>query len=261
MFADTHAVPKIALLSDIHANLHALRAVLDEIRGMDIDRIVFAGDTVGYGPHPAECVSLVREIGDSVLGNHDFYAITAKRHPGVIPSDPESRTNPVWAGIHHAVHHLQEEDFTWLESLPRLMEIPGAILSHAALHDQAHWPYLLSASDASPTLEMLARCKIDIAFVGHTHRQEWFLMPGTTPLEIIEPQNKFRLRTGSICAVVVGSVGQPRTADNRAAWTLWDSDERSFEFRRTSYPFRETAQAIRDAGLPESSGRRLLGGA
>ena len=254
-------MPKIALLSDIHANLHALQAVLDEIRGMDVDRIVFAGDIVGYGPHPAECVRLVREAGgESVLGNHDFYAITAKRHPGVIPADAESRANPVWAGIHHAVDHLDEDGFDWLESLPRLMEIPGAILSHAAIHDQAHWPYLLSPSDAMPTLEMLARCGIDVAFVGHTHRQEWFLMPGATPLEMLVPETKFRLRPGSVCAVVVGSVGQPRTADNRAAWTLWDSDARSFEFRRTIYPCRETARAIRVAGLPESSGRRLLGG-
>lgn len=251
-------MPKIALLSDIHANLHALRAVLDEIRGMDIDRIVFAGDTVGYGPHPAECVQLVREAGgESVLGNHDFYAITAKRHPGAIPSDPESRANPVWAGIHHAVHHLDEDAFTWLESLPRLMEIPGAILSHAAIHDQAHWPYLLSASDASPTLEMLARCKIDIAFVGHSHRQECFIMPGTPGFEVISPETRFHLQEGSVCAVVVGSVGQPRTSDNRAAWTIWDSDERIFEFRRTKYPVQETILAIRDAGLPESSGRRL----
>jgi predicted phosphodiesterase len=259
--ANTCCVPKIALLSDIHANLPALRAVLDEIRGMDIDRILFAGDTVGYGPHPAECVSLVREMGgESVLGNHDFYAITAKRHPGAIPSDPESRANPVWAGIHHAVRQLDEDAFGWLESLPRLMELPGAILSHAALHDQSRWPYLLTTGDAMPTLEMLSRCLIDVAFVGHTHRQEWFSMPGAPPPEALVEDTVFRLREGTVCAVVVGSVGQPRTSDNRAAWTIWDSDERIFEFRRTSYPFRETAQAIRDAGLPESSGRRLLAG-
>jgi diadenosine tetraphosphatase ApaH/serine/threonine PP2A family protein phosphatase len=158
------------------------------------------------------------------------------------------------------MQQLSEDDFAWLESLPHIMKLPGGVLTHAALHDPGSWPYLLSEGDAIPTLEMLVECQIDIAFVGHTHRQEYFVMPGDPDLEELVQGRKFRLQPQAVCAVVVGSVGQPRTRDNRAGWTLWDSDERTFEFRRTPYPYEKAAQAIREAGLPESSATRLLAG-
>jgi len=239
--------------------MHALRAVLDEIETLKIDSIVCGGDTVGYGPYPSECVKQVRQTGGvSVVGNHDYFAITEKRYPGSIPAEPESIDNPVWAGIRHAVQQLTEDDFAWLESLPHIIKIPGGVLTHAALHDPGNWPYLLSDADAIPTLEILTECQIDITFVGHTHRQEYFLLPGDPDLEELVPGSKYRLQPRSVCAVVVGSVGQPRTHDNRAGWTIWDSDERTVEFRRTPYPYREAAQAFRAARLPESSAQRLL---
>jgi predicted phosphodiesterase len=252
-------MPTIALLSDIHANVHALKPVLREIETLGIDQIVFCGDIVGYGPHPAECVKLVREAGGiSIMGNHDYYTVAASTDPEIIPAGPDGLTNPVWAGIRHAVKHLDPEAIDWLASLPRFAEIPGAIVAHAALHDTHRWPYLLSSHDARPTLEILERCKFGIAFFGHTHRQEWFSLPGKPDPEPVTP-DKFQLMDGSVCAVVVGSVGQPRTGDTRAAWTLWDSEQRTFEFRQTVYPFKQTAKDIHEAGLPASSARRLLG--
>ena len=253
-------MPKIALISDIHANFHALRAVLDEIAAMGIEQIVSLGDIVGYGPHPAECVKRMRETGGlSVLGNHDFYTLLARKKRDFLPTDAESLTNPVWAGIRHAVHHLDADAFEWLGSLPKVIEIPGAIVTHAALHEPDRWPYLLNERDAQPTLDLLAKTPFRIVFVGHTHRQDWFSMPGHSRPMPIEADSMFQLQEDSLCAVVVGSVGQPRSGDYRAGWTIWDSDARSFEFRRTDYPCRETAHAILDAGLPESSARRLLG--
>jgi diadenosine tetraphosphatase ApaH/serine/threonine PP2A family protein phosphatase len=168
-------------------------------------------------------------------------------------------TNPVWAGIHHAVRQLDSADFDWLEALPRILEIPGAIIAHAALHDRHAWPYLLNDDDARDTLGILKDSGIDIGFFGHTHRQDFFLLPGTPSM--VTDEVGFTVPDGAICAVVVGSVGQPRTADPRAGWTLWDSDARRFEFRRTAYPIEETARAIHQAGLPASSARRLSGGA
>ena len=251
-------MPRIALLSDIHANLHALEAVLAEIAGTDIDGIVFLGDIVGYGPFPAECVKIVRESGGTcVLGNHDEFTIAAHRQPDFIPSTAEARSNPVWAGILHAVKCLDDDAIEWLESLPLFEDVPGGLVAHAALHDSEPWPYLLDADDALPTLEILADCRPHIGFFGHTHRQEWFSLPGKPQPERLA-EGRFHVPDDCVCAVVVGSVGQPRTGDNRAAWTLWDSDARTFEFRRTAYPFRKTAKAIHEAGLPESSARRLM---
>ena len=252
-------MPTVALLSDIHANLHALTHVMDEVRALGIDQVVFCGDIVGYGPHSVECVKLVRQSGGvAILGNHDSYVVKARRQPGFIPAGAETLTNPVWAGIHHAAKHLDAEAVDWLESLPMTTDIPGAIVAHAALHRPEQWPYLLGYSDARPTLELMERAGLEIGFFGHTHRQEWFSLRGTTEPEELEG-DRFQLVEDNVCAVVVGSVGQPRTGDPRAAWTLWDSDARVFEFRRTEYPYQQTAREIIEAGLPESSARRLFG--
>jgi diadenosine tetraphosphatase ApaH/serine/threonine PP2A family protein phosphatase len=247
-------VPRIALLSDIHANLPALQAVIEDADRLGIRDLVFLGDIVGYGPHPAECVEMVRQSGaPCVLGNHDYYTVAGRRHRGFVPNDAESR---VWAGIHHAMRELGEGDIGWLEALPRVIEIPGAIAAHASLDDPARWKYLLDSAAAATTLGVLARLGQTIGFFGHTHRQEWFSLPRAED----EPRTEdgFVLGPDTRHAVVVGSVGQPRSKDNRASWTVWDSGRRVFEFRRTAYPVEKTVAAIHEAGLPAHSARRLM---
>lgn len=251
-------MPQIAILSDIHANLHALEAVLAEVDEIGVDHLVCAGDIVGYGPRPAECLSLIRERGVvSVLGNHDQYTLLLREQVHPFPSASESLENPVWAGLYHALRELDDEALDWLASLPLVMGIPGALVAHAALHDFEEWPYLIQPEDAVATLEILSRSPDGVGFFGHTHRQTFFPLEGTPAPEIISSGN-YRMPPGAVCAVVVGSVGQPRTRDNRAAWVLWDSDRRIFEFRRTEYPVHLTAAEIREAGLPSSSASRLL---
>ncbi len=251
-------MPRIALLSDIHANFHALLSVIEDADRLGIRDFVFLGDIVGYGPHPAECVELVRQSGaPCVLGNHDYYTVTGRRHRGFVPSDAESRANPVWAGIRHAMRELDADDVDWLGSLPRVVAIPGALASHASLHEPERWHYLLDGGGAAPTLDLLGRLDIPVGFFGHTHRQEWFSSPGANDGGprgedgfVLDPRTRF--------AVVVGSVGQPRSGDNRASWTVWDSERRVFGFRRTAYPVEKTVAAIREAGLPAHSARRLM---
>lgn len=228
-----------------------------EVEQLGVEHIVFGGDIVGYGPRPAECVDRVRECGGlCVIGNHDFYTLLLRDPGHKFPSAEEGAGNPVWAGVYHALHQLDEEALDWLAALPHMIGIPGATLSHAALHDPGGWPYLQSAEEAFPTLEILANSGEGIGFFGHTHRQESFQLPGKPVLEALSAEH-FRVPPGGVCAVVVGSVGQPRTRDNRAAWVLWDSGSRIFEFRRTDYPFRLTVAEILAAGLPASSARRL----
>jgi diadenosine tetraphosphatase ApaH/serine/threonine PP2A family protein phosphatase len=252
-------MPIIALLSDIHANDHALKAVLHEVESLQIAQIVVMGDIVGYAARPAECVDLVRKSGaTAILGNHDEYTLMARRQPDFIPAGPASLTNPVWAGIRHAARSLDNDAIGWLSSLPRVVRIPDAIVAHASLHDANQWPYLLSSRDAQPTLEILDRSRLHLGFFGHTHRQEWFALDGRPGPEILA-DGRFQITGDGVIAFVVGSVGQPRTGDNRAAWTIWDSDRHIVEFRRTEYPYAETARDIQAAGLPASSARRLQG--
>jgi predicted phosphodiesterase len=252
-------MPKIAILSDIHANAPALEAVLRDVAKAKVKRIVFGGDVVGYGASSNACVTRVREMGgECVLGNHDHYTNQIRRDRSVLPANRDWRKNPVWAGVEEAARTLSEANAEWLSHLPRSLDIPGGVVVHAALHQMEEWPYLRSLNDAQPTLSILRRTAIGIGFFGHTHRQEIFF----DAAEPVTPERINATRThlpeGVVCAVVVGSVGQPRDGDLRAGWTLWDSDTRVVEFRRTDYPALDAAHDIVAADLPVDSAMRLL---
>jgi len=250
----------VAVISDIHANLPALEAVLGEIDDLGIRQILCCGDIVGYGPHPRECVHLLRHRKiPSVLGNHDLYAIQFSRNPAVREFEQELRANMVWAGILHAVDQLRDEDFNWLMDLPTFLKRPGVIIGHAALHDISNWPYLIDDADVIATLDEMASREFSVGFFGHSHDQQWFTR---TAKGVVKRSSKFKsvLPANKAAAVVVGSVGQPRTGDPRAAWTLWNPETRSIEFRRTDYPIHETMKAIQSIGLPLEAGERLAEG-
>lgn len=253
-------MPKIAILSDIHANLPAFTAVLEEVRKNGITEIYFGGDIVGYAAKADECVSLVRHHGgQSVLGNHDDYTNSFLSNERAIPHGDAWTGNPVWAGIIHAARTLSPDNARWLARLPSSMAIPGGILSHASLHFMEEWPYLRTSGDAAPTLDILEEQGEGVGFFGHTHQQTYFSQRSKSG-EIVKriDYSRIHIPHGSICAVMVGSVGQPRDADERAAWVIWDTDTRIVEFKRTAYPTLQAATQILEARLPESSAMRLL---
>jgi diadenosine tetraphosphatase ApaH/serine/threonine PP2A family protein phosphatase len=250
----------VAVISDIHANLPALEAVLEEIDGLGIEHILCCGDIVGYGPHPRECVEVLRQRKiPSVLGNHDLYTLQARDNPAVRDADDDLWRSSVWAGIFHAVAELRQEDFDWLLDLPSFIKLPGVIIGHAALHDTKNWPYLIQDANIIATLDEMAERKFSLGFFGHSHDQEWFTKSSNGAVKRSD-KAKSTLPADHASAVVVGSVGQPRTGDPRAAWTLWQPQTRSIEFRRTPYPVHETMAAIKACGLPLKSAQRLSRG-
>ncbi len=252
-------MPKIAILSDIHANEPALKAVLRDVAKGKIGRVVCCGDTVGYGASSNACVSRLRGLGVArVMGNHDFYTNHIRRDRTALPANRDWRKNPVWAGVEEAARTLHDDNAAWLRSLPRELPIPGGVLAHAALHHPEEWPYLRSLGDALPTLECLRESGRGIGFFGHTHRQEIFFDPAAAVPPEWLGATRVHLPEGIVCAVMVGSVGQPRDGDLRAAWTLWDSDTRVLEFRHSEYPALTAAQDIVAADLPVESALRLL---
>ena len=249
---------RIAILSDVHANLPALRAVLAQVKSEGISEIAWLGDIVGYGAQPRECVRLVREWGGRcVLGNHDLYTMELVGLNDVM-MEAEKRENPVWASILHAAAQLEDEDFEWLRGLLWMAHLPGAVMAHAALHEPEEWPYLLDWDMAERTLDVMRADGHSLGFFGHTHRQRWFADPRVA----VQPEklgtDRLRVPADACCAVVVGSVGQPREADGRASWVVWDPVARVVEFRRTVYPAVEAARAILNAGMPVHSALRLL---
>ena len=156
-FPTAFSMPRIAILSDIHSNLHALEAVLEDVASCGVDGLAFGGDIVGYGAFPAACVDLVVATGaPCVLGNHDHYVARLESQLTTLETDPEIAGNPVWMGIAHSIRETTGTPrMDWLQNLPMLLRLPGAILAHAALHDMEDWPYLTDAGVATPTLAAL----------------------------------------------------------------------------------------------------------
>jgi diadenosine tetraphosphatase ApaH/serine/threonine PP2A family protein phosphatase len=246
----------IAILSDIHANLHALDAVLADVREQGIDRVAFGGDLVGYGAHPRECLQRIRELdAPCVLGNHDYFVYSLRDQEEGLGRAPRTRENPVWAGVLHTIRELGDDDLDWLGSLPMRAALPGAVLAHASLHDVEDWPYLEDAASVTPTLRRLAGLEHPIGFFGHTHHHHLFFDARLSGRPVRTPRGRIYLPEDTCCAITVGSVGQPRDFDARAGYVVWDSRNRLVERVRVPYDAEAAARAIRDA-----SASRLLEG-
>ncbi len=248
---------KIAILSDIHSNLTAFKAVMKDVLASGAEEVVFLGDIVGYGSHPAECVKLVRVFGGKcVKGNHDRDAVVC-RTPGFKFAQPNWEEDDYAAGLVHSAKQLDEEAAEWLRGLPYWGEIEGAVVAHGSLDEPGEFNYVECEETAEPSLELLGRHHLKVVFLGHTHWQRVFVEGGK---ELEWPgEGRFRVPAGTACAVTVGAVGQPRHVDDaRACWTLWTPELSEVEFRRVEYDREKAAREIVAAGLPRKAAERLF---
>ena len=248
---------KTAILSDIHANLPAFKAVLREVRESGAEYIVFLGDLVGYGASPAECVELVRNLGGCcVMGNHDEEIRNVRKHGGSF-SGPNWKRGGYQAGLALAAKCLDENQAVWLAALPYRKEIDAAWIAHGSFDEPEAFNYIEDPESAAPTLEILQKEKIKTGVFGHTHVPDIFAANAAS-LEWLDA-TRVKIPTESACVITVGAVGQPRQrTDSRASWVLWDSEDRVVEFRKTDYNRLQAAQDIAKAGLPFESAERLL---
>lgn len=254
---ETIAMPPIAILSDIHANLPALTAVLREVEECGVERILFLGDIVGYGASPAECVEVVRSLGGCcVMGNHDVEIRNVRKRGGTF-RDPDWKKCGYLAGLAHAAKCLDAGQAEWLARLPYRKQIDAAWIAHGSLDDPQAFSYIKDAASAEPTLAILRKEKTKVGFFGHTHLEDIFTEDHDA-LELLN-ETTVRIPPNIACAITVGAVGQPRLpSERRAAWVLWDPVEGVVEFRKTEYNRLEAAKDIVGAGLPLESALRLL---
>jgi predicted phosphodiesterase len=238
---------KIALLSDVHGNLPAFRAVLDAVDASDADAIWFLGDLVGYGAQPDECVELAAERCDLCLaGNHDLGVLD---RIDIADFSPPAALAALWTR-----ERAGEATLEFLGGLEPRRDGEAIGLFHASPRDPV-WEYVLSTSQADECMDQMdAR----VAAIGHTHVALRFARAGG---EI----NGEAMADGGDCDLSQGewllnpgSVGQPRDGDPRAAWLLLDTGSWRAEWRRTDYPVEQAADAIEAAGLPRSLGQRLF---
>ncbi len=237
------------IVSDIHANLEALEAVLEDARGR-YGRILCLGDLVGYGADPNAIVEWTREnVAIAIRGNHDR-ASAAEDSSGfdtIESFNPSAQTSTYWTR-----DALLAENRAYLEALPRgPLFYKGVDLVHGSPADEDE--YVITASDAAPLLDSLGA---PLTFFGHTHKPGGFRMSRRTTAPL-SPERTLELEPDYFYLVNPGSVGQPRDGDPRAAYAVYSPEERTVEFRRVAYDVDRAAAKIRAAGLPDFLAARL----
>jgi predicted phosphodiesterase len=237
---------RVAVISDIHANLHALEAVLRDIQTEAPDEIWCLGDVVGYGPRPNECADIVRERSAlALVGNHDLAAIGKLDTAEFGPLAAES--------AHWTERALAEPQAEWLRGLAPTAVRPGVELYHGSPRDPV-WEYVLSEHVA---LENMLVTTAPIVLVGHSHIALALAWDGEAIAGGLAPAGTELETSGVRWLLNPGSVGQPRDGDPRAAWLLIDIAAGRAHFRRVPYPIEETQAEMRTAGLPEDLSARL----
>lgn len=243
----------IAFISDLHANLAAVEAVLADLDSLGkVERIYCLGDVIGYGPQPVECLELIAKRCKLVLmGNHEHAVLY-----GAYGFHPAARRAVDWTrSVLQTVGGPAQRKALWslLESLPIRHEFDDVLLVHGSPRDPV-MEYVLESdlwdgADPAKMDEIFAAFR-RLCFVGHTHRPGVFTEDRCF-LPAHELADGFDVSDGHRYLINVGSVGQPRDRDSRACYTLYSGD--AVYFRRVEYSIDATAELVR--GIPELDDR------
>ena len=225
----------VGVISDVHANIEALDAVLGELRGTEVYCL---GDLVDYGAEPNEVIDMVRERGvKGLLGNHDEAALTGDTKL----FNARAAMSSKWTA-----KQLTDESLEYLRGLPLELRVPfgeaETYLTHGSPDDRL-WEYVDPRTHSALFGHYLGKLKVHAIGLGHTHvPYVWNERGGT----VFNP----------------GSVGQPRDGDNRASFAVlsFKGEQAIVELRRVPYDYKATASKIRAAGLPDSFAERLASG-
>lgn len=243
---------RIAIISDIHGNLLAFEQVLTDIDAQQVDHIVCLGDTIGYGPEPEACTSLLRQRGiPSVMGNHE-YALTEESY--------FRRLNPVAReSLSLTRSLLTRETIAHIRTLPPVLRLHDALFVHGVPPDSMT-RYLFQTKDK--VLQKTCRAMEEkIFFVGHTHLLEYALCAASGVERQHLKQGFFELPDlGGLDGLIInaGSIGQPRDESTKSKYLIWNKTAGTIEVRHIAYDTKKTAQQIIDLGFPKSNASWLL---
>jgi predicted phosphodiesterase len=237
----------IAIISDVHSNLDALESVLRDIKRRGLNRILFLGDAVGYGPDPNNCVALLkRECEVLLAGNHDR-AVTGMTE--IEYFNEFARVAILWT-----VETLTEENKRFLAALPASKvfqtKTGDIFLVHSTPKEPELWHYLLTLRDAEINFNYFNQ---RICLIGHSHVP--FVIERDLSGDMTVYKDRTVLKDGLRYIINVGSVGQPRDGDPRACYAIMDIN--SITFVRVDYNIKSTQKKMAAAGLPEPLIKRL----
>ena len=233
---------RVAIVSDIHSNLPAFEAVLRHAEAAGrVDALWCLGDTVGYGPHPNECIALLRRYEHrAVAGNHDLAACGKM---GTEEFNQAAATAARWTA-----EQLSPTAREYLEGLPMVVSEGDFTLVHGSLR-WPEWEYLLSSEQAQVQFELQ---RTPYSIVGHSHLP--FVCRESAsggPPALLPTTDGERVELGATRLILnPGGAGQPRDGDPRASYALYDSDARSLAYHRVEYDIAATQQAMEAARLP-----------
>jgi diadenosine tetraphosphatase ApaH/serine/threonine PP2A family protein phosphatase len=237
------------VVSDIHGNLEALKAVLADAGSFEA--AICLGDIVGYGAQPNECIEAIQRLPRLVClaGNHDLGA--TGRIDAALFSAGAGRA------LAWTKHALRPDNSEYLKGLRPTGIMPRIALSHASPRDPV-WEYLETVQQATANFKLFEQ---EACFVGHTHVPRVFEVGADGPRrssvsERVELES-IELFDGARRIVNPGSVGQPRDGDPRAAYAVLDTETGSFTARRVPYDVSRAQELILAAGLPTSLASRL----
>ena len=237
---------KKAIISDIHSNLEALTAVLEDIGKKGIKEIYCLGDVVGYGPNPKEAIDAAKNFDLVLKGNHDYAVETGKTEDlDYLPAEAANWTRKKLSGL------FDEKYKKFLRELPEKHSENRTIFVHGSPRDPIN-EYILDGIKTADIFENYMK-DTDYCFVGHTHAPGIFYYKGQEIEEIRPSENLIKLSPKMI--INVGSVGQPRDNDSRACWVSLDND--IIQYHRVSYDYKKTQKKIIKAGLPGFLATRL----
>ena len=236
---------RYAIVSDIHGNLEALQAVLTDCQKEGLKKFFCLGDIVGYGADPVACLNEIKQLDvQCVAGNHDW-AVAERIEPTHF--NPLAKEAVLWTR-----EILNLKDKAYLKGLELCERGENFVLVHATWHDPEQFIYLNDIAESRKTFAVMEQ---SICFVGHTH----------VPIIFIEQNHQVRISDQDWCSfeqgkkyiVNVGSVGQPRDRNPKAAYGIYDTENASLELRRIPYDIAKAQDKILNAGLPMSLAYRL----
>ena len=240
---------RVLIISDIHANITALEAVLLEAGA--VDAVWCLGDIVGYGPDPNQCVERVRNLPNltCILGNHDAAALD---QIDITAFNPEARQAITWTQ-----HALSDDSTRFLKSLTETAVVGDVTMAHGSPR-QPIWEYLLDTRTATLNFDFF---RTPFCFVGHTHLPVLYYLPDDTrSARLLVPDNFTQTTLTPRSIINPGSVGQPRDRDPRSAYAIYDTDMGTWEFRRIAYDILDVQDRMRKLGLPDRHIQRLSSG-
>lgn len=239
---------RYAVISDVHGNIEALKAVLEDIKKKKVTDILFLGDAVGYGPDPDECVEVLNsECKVLLAGNHDWAVLGLT---DIEYFNPYARAGVLWTR-----ETMEKDNISILKSLPISEEIEDKkiFLVHSTPKEPTQWHYLLTLWDAEINFHYFDNM---ICFLGHSHRP--FIIERLPSGEMRTYRNEVQIGDAERYIINVGSVGQPRDGDPRACYAV--VDDKSVKLCRVEYDIEKTQNKMRMYGLPLPLIERLARG-